>query len=180
LISGFLAGTESAEETAVRIIGESTGLEHTQPEQIFSFSRFCEDYGEVAVSIAYYVMIHTKEIHIPVTDNLKWLARKDLANNHLELYQVIECAFQKLRQKTFFNLPGLKLLPEKFTWNQLHKLYEAITEKHVDSRNLQKKFNSMRIIKRLREKEKSGSKKGSFLYSFTKAYHGPITLSTNV
>ena len=48
----------------------------------------------------------------------------------------------------------------------LQDLYEAILDKTLDKRNFINKINSFGILERLDEKDKSGSKKGAFLYRF--------------
>ena len=61
---------------------------------------------------------------------------------------------------------GFELLPDKFTLPQLQQLYEAIYQKELDKRNFRKKIISMGLLDKLEEKDKSGSKKGAFLYRF--------------
>jgi len=167
LISGFVTTVENVDDAVARIMSEATGFNEIHAEQIGAFSRFREEYGEVALSIAYFVVVRTEQMFCPIIkDNLRWISRRELLNNQPHLHPIIEGAFQKLRQKAFSNPERLGLLSQKFTWTQLHKLYEAIAEKRIDKRNLQKKITSLKIITRLNEKEKSGSKKGSFLYSY--------------
>ena len=63
---------------------------------------------------------------------------------------------------------GFNLLPEKFTLPQLQTLYEAIYQAPLDKRNFRKKINSMDILEKLEEKDKSSSKRGAFYYTFNK------------
>jgi hypothetical protein len=51
----------------------------------------------------------------------------------------------------------------------MQKLYEAILGTKIDKRNFIKKVNSMNLLVKLDEKDKSSSKKGSYLFKFNKA-----------
>ncbi|MEY4053610.1 MAG: hypothetical protein RL034_528, partial [Bacteroidota bacterium] len=51
---------------------------------------------------------------------------------------------------------------------QLQALYEAVYNNSFDKRNFTKKILSLNILNRLTEKEKTTSRKGSFLYTFDK------------
>ena len=57
-------------------------------------------------------------------------------------------------------------MPEYFTLQQLQALYESIYQTKRDSRNFRKKVLSLDILTKTDKKDKSGSKKGAFLYTF--------------
>ncbi|MEH6408707.1 MAG: DNA mismatch repair protein MutT, partial [Leeuwenhoekiella sp.] len=61
---------------------------------------------------------------------------------------------------------GFELLPEKFTIPQLQSLYEAIYQRPLDPRNFRKKVLSLKVLKKLDEKDKTSSKRGAYLYTF--------------
>lgn len=64
------------------------------------------------------------------------------------------------------NLPWLlNILPEKFTMKQLFALYESVYECRFDQRNFYRKLFSTGLLIKTMEKEKTTSRKGSFLYS---------------
>jgi len=72
------------------------------------------------------------------------------------------------------------LLSEKFTLPQLQRLYEAIYQKQMDSRNFRKKVLSFGVLIKLEEKDKSSSKKGAFYYKFDhKKYSELVTKGIN-
>jgi hypothetical protein len=49
---------------------------------------------------------------------------------------------------------------------QLQDLYESILNEKLDKRNFINKINALEILIRLKEKDKTTSKKGAFLYKF--------------
>lgn len=83
----------------------------------------------------------------------------------------------QLRQKAKHQPVGFNLLPEFFTIPDLQTLYECIYQRKLDARNFRKKILSLDILTKTDKKDKSGSKKGAFLYSFNK--HKFDALMTN-
>ena len=79
---------------------------------------------------------------------------------------MVKDALAILRRKAVLEPIGFNLLPEKFTLTQLQTLYEAIYGKQLDKRNFRKKMLSFDFIEKLDEIDKSGSKKGAYLYKF--------------
>ena len=61
---------------------------------------------------------------------------------------------------------GFELLPQKFTIPQLRRLYEAIHQQMIDPWTFSKKLHAMKLLTKLDEKDKTGSKKGAYLYQF--------------
>jgi hypothetical protein len=81
---------------------------------------------------------------------------------------MVQTAVNRLRYRATVQPIGFELLPRKFTMRQLQKLYEEIFNEKLDKRNFTKKINYMDILEKLDEKDKSSSRKGSFLYKFNK------------
>jgi hypothetical protein len=81
---------------------------------------------------------------------------------------MFQVALERLRHKASTEPVGFNLLPEKFTVPQLQSLYEAIYGQRVDKRNFRKKVRTMNFLEKLEEKDKSGSKRGAYLYTFNK------------
>ena len=79
---------------------------------------------------------------------------------------MVKHAINRLRYKTSKEPIGFELLPPKFTMKQLQKLYESILDEKLDKRNFINKINAMKILVKLDEKDKSSSRKGSYLYNF--------------
>jgi hypothetical protein len=81
---------------------------------------------------------------------------------------MLKMAQQELRCKAYSYPILFELLPEKFTIPQLQILYEAVYETHFDNRNFSRKVLSTQLLVKLKEKDKSGSKKGAFYYKLNK------------
>lgn len=61
---------------------------------------------------------------------------------------------------------GFNLLPKLFTLSQLQSLYEAIYGESMDKRNFRKRIAEMGYIEKTDKIDKTGSRRGAFLYKF--------------
>ncbi|MDE7222484.1 MAG: hypothetical protein K2O34_01725, partial [Acetatifactor sp.] len=63
------------------------------------------------------------------------LAEKDLAFDHAGM---IRLALERMKNKVFYTDIAFKLLPEKFTFPELQRLYEAILEEKLHAPNFRR------------------------------------------
>ena len=82
---------------------------------------------------------------------------------------MVKDAIAALQLKAKHEPIGFNLLPDHFTIPQLQSLYESIYQTKRDSRNFRKKVLSLGLIENTNLKDKTGSKKGAFLYTFKKS-----------
>ena len=81
---------------------------------------------------------------------------------------MIRKALKLMRQKLRTEPVGFRLLPSLFTLTQLQRLYEAVTGEEIDKRNFRKRIKDMDFIEKTELIDKTGSKRGAFLYRFNK------------
>jgi 8-oxo-dGTP diphosphatase len=168
LMGGFLKEDETTEEAARRVLNTLTGLKNVYMEQLDVFSEVGRDPGERTISVAYFALISTEDHdkNLIKKYSASWVdlsKRPDLIFDHDEM---VERAINRLRYKASFKPIGFELLPEKFTMRQLQKLHEEIFGQELDKRNFSKKMHSYGFLERLDEKDRSSSRKGSYLYRF--------------
>ncbi len=168
LIGGFLALQETLKEAANRVLFNLTGLNNIFLEQLKAFSIVDRDPAARTISVAYYALINIelleKVLYKEYSATWFEISKKpDLIFDHNDM---VNLAIDRLRYKASTEPIGFELLPEIFTMRQLQKLYEEIFSTKFDKRNFAKKINSFGLLKRLDEKDKTSSKKGSYLYKF--------------
>lgn len=168
LLGRFVALDEAVIDAATRVVEESTGLKDIFLEELGTYGEVNRDPGARVVSIAHYALIHINEHNRISVEafNAKWFDFEALPDLIFDHHQMVKDALEKLRRKVRYRPIGFELLPEKFTIPQLKILYEAILQKPLDRRNFRKKILSMDILEKLREKDKSTSRKGAYLYRF--------------
>jgi len=168
LMGGFVKANETADEGAIRILDLLTGLTKIYMEQLYSFTDVSRDPADRVVSIAYFALIKIDDYspELMKEHHAKWVSIKDIPAMIFDHRKMIEMSKERLREKVATHPIGFELLPEKFTLAQLQNLYEAIYETTFDKRNFLRKILSIGILEKLNEKEKHGSKRGSYFYKF--------------
>lgn len=169
LIGSFVHLDESITQAAKRILKERTGLDEIFLEQSKVYGSAQRDPGYRCVSVALYALIRSDKFHRVAgleEFGTQWFNLNELPPLVLDHEIMVADALDTLSIKAKYQPFGFELLPVKFTLPQLQKLYEALFQKKLDSRNFRKKILSLNILKQLDEKDKSGSKKGAWLYKF--------------
>lgn len=168
LMGGFLKKEENLDQAANRVLKKLTGLENIYLEQLSSYSKIDRDPVERTISVSYFALINKEEHDLELTKeyDAQWFTLNDYPNPIFDHSQMIVRALARLRRKAMTYPLGFELLPEKFTMRQLQNLYECILDQKLDKRNFINKVNSLGILIKLDEKDKSTSKKGAFLYKF--------------
>ncbi len=168
LMGGFLRNNEKIEDAAIRVLHSLTGLMNVYMEQLKVFSEVDRDPVERTISVAYYALINidTHDQELIRQYSACWFEISKMPRLIFDHNRMVESAIRRLRYRASVQPIGFELLPEKFTMRQLQKLYEEIFNEQFDKRNFIKKIISMDILEKLDEKDKTSSRKGSFLYRF--------------
>ncbi|MDQ2751823.1 MAG: NUDIX domain-containing protein [Bacteroidota bacterium] len=168
LMGGFVRAEEGVEEAAARILHQLTGLSNIYMEQLQCFGEVRRDPGGRVISIAYFALINIADYsdEMMLEHRAKWFDLNSVPPLIFDHLNMVVIAKNRLQQKVANHPIGFALLPQKFTLRQLQSLYEAINETELDKRNFTRRILDLGILKKLDEKEKSTSKKGSFYYVF--------------
>jgi len=168
LIGSFVHPNESTMEAARRVLYDFTGLEAIYLKELKVYSAIDRDPGARCISIAKYALIRVNDYHkaLSATYDTEWVSLDKLPQLVMDHNTMVTDAFQRLKRKAQLYPIGFELLPKKFTVPMLQRLYEELFERSFDTRNFRKKLLSLNLVKQLPEKDKSTSKKGSFLYQF--------------
>lgn len=174
LMGGFVRNDESVDDAAKRVLNELTGLENVYMEQVGTFGDISRDPGERVISVAYYALINLNEYDRELVQkhNAYWTKIDELPSLIFDHPQMISKARELMKIKASEKPIGFNLLPELFTLTQLQNLYEAIYGENIDKRNFRKRVADMDFIEKTDQIDKSGSRRGAYLYKFNhKAYN---------
>lgn len=168
LIGSFVRLDEDLDVAGRRVLKETTGLENVFMQQLKSYAKKDRDPGYRCISIAQYALIRIDDYNEQLVEEhgAKWFEIDELPSLILDHNQMVKDALMQLKHNARYKPIGFELLPEKFSIPQLQALYEAIYQRELDARNFRKKVLSLNVIEKLDEKDKSGSKRGAFLYKF--------------
>ena len=173
LMGGFVQEDESVDAAAKRVLAELTGLENVYMEQVGTFGDLERDPGERVISVAYYALVNVNEYDRELVQqhNAHWTKIDELPQLIFDHPIMISKARELMKHKASYNPICFNLLPELFTLTQLQNLYEAIYGEPMDKRNFRKRVAEMDFIEKTDLIDKSGSRRGAYLYKFNdKAY----------
>ena len=170
LYGGFVAAAEGINEAADRTVKELTGLSNLYMRQVGAFGSVDRDPGERVISIAYYALINVKDYdeRVRLEHGVEWMNVEELPKLYSDHNEMIRKALKLMRQKLRTEPVGFHLLPDLFTLTQLQKLYEAVNGEELDKRNFRKRIKEMDYIEKTELIDKTGSKRGAYLYRFNR------------
>ncbi len=168
LYGGFVGTNESIDDAANRTLLELTGLRNLYMRQVGAFGSIDRDPGERVVSIAYYALINVKDYDDELRKHhgVEWVNIKDLPPMYSDHRDMIRRARKMMQEKIKTEPISFRLLPSLFTLTQLQRLYEAVNGEEVDKRNFRKRVKEMEFIEKTELIDKTGSKRGAYLYRF--------------
>lgn len=173
LPGGLVVPTETAEETALRLVEERALIAPAKVylEQLATFSDLKRDPRGRVVAVAYLAVIpfeslSTSEREVKDAKTF-WQPVKDvkkLAYDHTEMLAV---AVARLRSRVHYTTLIAKLMPKEFTLTELEHAYESILGNNLDKRNFRKKILKLGIVKATGKKRADGAFRPAELYRFT-------------
>jgi 8-oxo-dGTP diphosphatase len=170
LMGGFVRPEESLDGAANRVLTQLTGLEGVYLEQIQAYGNPLRDPIERTLSVTYFALIDIHKYETQISDqyHAEWFLLKDAPSLIFDHDEMVETAKKKIRYKAALHPILFELLPKKFTIPQLQNLYEDVYNTQIDNRNFIRKLTATKLLIKLAEKDKSGSKKGAFYFKLDK------------
>ena len=170
LYGGFVGSDESVDDAASRTLFELTGLRNLYMRQVGAFGSIDRDPGERVISIAYCALINVKDYDDRLREEhgVDWVNYNQLPAMYSDHREMIRKARRMMQEKIKTEPISFRLLPNLFTLTQLQRLYEAVNGEQVDKRNFRKRIKDMEFIEKTELIDKTGSKRGAYLYRFNK------------
>lgn len=158
---GFIRDDESPEHAALRELYEEAGVRNVFLEQLYTFGDPERDPRGRVITIAYYALSASDKLSLIAGADAAeacWFPMSDLPPLAFDHRAILDYAAERLRNKLEYTTVGFQLLPEKFTLSELQTVYEAILGRKLDKRNFRRKIALLRILKPLREWQRTGRK----------------------
>ena len=165
---GFVRMDESLEETALRELGEETGVHDVYLEQLYTFGAPDRDPRGRVITVAYFALVPFNAVDPHAGDDAaeaRWWSVRDLPTLAFDHDTILPYALQRLRYKLEYTAVGFELLPETFTLSELQTAYETILDEELDKRNFRRKILGAGILERT-EGYRSGEGRPARLYRF--------------
>lgn len=195
LPGGRIFKDEGVQEAADRILWERTGLKGVFLQQFNTFGKtnrythYSEketiefamqalgetretfeslDLSRRTISIGYYALVNINKV-VPrpdiFSDECSWCDIDKVPKLMFDHNEMIDVAMRTIR-KEIRHQPIGKLLPERFTLNEIHKLFQIILNTELDRRNFHKLITSYDFLVKLNERRKGVAIRSPYLYRF--------------
>ena len=186
LPGNLIRDDENLDMAAERVLKELTGLSVIYLEQFGAFGdpdriKKKEDQPWLkavrsipnarVITVGYYSLIRMSDYELnpaSFAKNAKWMPLNSIKKLPFDHLKILNNSIEYLRSNTKIKPIGYNLLPEKFTLNQMQKLYEAIFDKKIDNRNFRRKIINLNILDKLGEKQSGVAHKPANYYKFNK------------
>lgn len=153
---GFVNMDESVDQAAARELQEETSLRDIYLEQLYTWGDVGRDPRTRIISVSYMALVPKEKLqpiagddaadvawysisrqggHIRLWNEKRQLQEEDLAFDHAKM---IRLALDRMKNKVFYTDIVFKLLPEKFTFPELQRIYEAILEEKLHGPNFRR------------------------------------------
>lgn len=169
LPGGYNAAGETTREALERIVKRKAGISIEKQtkffEQLFTFDTVARDPRGHAVSVTYVACglnVVSKDAH----EKTQFFAIDELPKLAYDHESIIHYAHERLISKMSYTNVVYSLIPEKFTWSDIQKAYEAVFQREFDKRNFRKKFAQLDLIKETDEFYQDGAHRPARLYVF--------------
>lgn len=175
---------EPLDSSARRVLMELTQLKDIYLEQFFTFgepNRVKNEYDSHwlkvtrqqpearVITVAYYSLVKQQDYHPQASSFARsavWCPVTEVPELAFDHNFIFQKALSSLRNKLATRPIGFELLPPKFTFGQLQKVYETILGTSFDKRNFRRKILNMDILIPLDEKQTGVPHKPARLYMF--------------
>ena len=121
------------------------------------------------VTTGYFALVYletTKPMPDFFSERCEWTALSEVPKLLADHNQILDTALEYLRRQLNYLPIGMSLLPEKFTMQDLQKLYEVILGKPLVRSNFQRKILKLGILIRHEKLMTGAANKAPYLYSF--------------
>lgn len=166
---------ESATHQLLKDIFSESPDNHT--EQLKAFANPYRNSKGRVVNIAQYAVMSYNATQIKLHPSFQWCAIDDVPSLVFDHDEILTFAKERLKRRVKRRPIGFHLLPQEFTFKEIHTLYELALRKNLDKRNFRKKlFSSDLLIETDKSVTVDENNKPSNLYTFNTKEYEKLTL----
>lgn len=167
LPGGYIKMDETANDSAVRLLNDLTGINQLYLSQIDVFSAIKRYPTRRVISILYCAFIKPEHFKIMAGAHAKEVKWFDVLQTGLLPFdhnKMIDSALSWLKEEIWRRPILRNLLPNTFPLNQMQDLYETILCEPIDNRNFRKKVINQGLVEKTEHKIKGTKQRPAYLY----------------
>lgn len=146
-------------------------------EQLNAFAKLYRKPEGRVVNIAHYALVEFGQTDFLPFGDYKWYPIHEVPPLVYDHGEILTFARERLKRRVKHRPLGFHFLPDEFTLNQIHALYQQVLGKDLDKRNFRKKLLNSKLVTELDKTVRvSGSKKPANLFTFNEKRYQKISL----
>lgn len=160
----------------------SSRFGHFTQNDLFGENSFVSSINNRLITTGYLALIDIKKTVITIDSYSKkyeWVNVNNVPKLLLNHNSILKRALYQLQIELNYLPIGISLLPEKFTMQEVQKLYEAILQKPLERSNFQRKMLKLGIFIREEKQLTGAANKAPYLYRFDKEKYNEL-LATGI
>lgn len=134
---------DDAEACARRVLRGKAGLRAPYLEQLCTFSGKFRDPRAWSLSVAYYAVMPATDL---VGTGLRLAPVDEIPALPFDHNQIVATASRRLRGKASYSSLPTFLLPEKFTFDELHAVYQQVMGVEINKVSFRRKIENQGIV----------------------------------
>lgn len=166
LPGGAMQQDETLRGTADRLLRDLVNVENIPMRQVGTYSGLKRHPIRRVVTTSYYALVSPKD-YDPIArehlDQVMWCSMDNLPELGFDHREILDDAYEKLKDELRQQPLAFHLLPESFTLKEAQEVYESILGEGLDRRNFRRKILAYDFLINTEEK-KPGIKGGPELY----------------
>lgn len=153
LLGDLVNPQEDFDSAVHRVLEECTGHNDLYMEEVKCFSSVGRHPLGRVVSLAYYALVQREDFVFddPSDKHLQWVSISDVEDLAFDHNLILNVCLKRMKKRLRERPIGFRLLPEKFTLQQLQSLYEVVLDIQLDKRNFRRKIKSLAVLEDLNE-----------------------------
>jgi 8-oxo-dGTP diphosphatase len=156
---------EDAQDAAMRILLEKTGLKTPYLEQLQTFTGRNRDPDRGwSVSIAHYALVPLESVAQVQNDHLRWVPVDEIRSLPFDHLTILNTAVSRVRSKTLYSSLPVHLMPETFTLTELQRVYENLLGADLDKRGFRRRIEELGVVEEVAGAVSSGAHRPAQLF----------------
>ena len=156
---------------AARVLRDKAGMVPRYLEQLSTEGGPARDPRGWSISVAYYVLLDAGE-RDGAAPGLRWVVADALPPLPFDHAAVVAAAVRRLRGKSAYSSLPAFLLPDTFTFAELHGMYEQVIGTRLDLASFRRKIVEQEIIEAVTGGVRAGAHRPAQLYRLAAGVDG--------
>lgn len=168
---------QDAQDAAVRVLKQKTGIEPPYLEQLATFTGPTRDPRGWSVSVVYYALVSEEHLASQMNADVSLVPVAGLRSLPFDHLQVVHKAVSRVSDKSSYSSLPAFLCPPEFTLPQLQAVYEALLGEPLNKVSFRRKVDEMGVLEAIPNAMETGkANRPAQLYRLKREFRQSLSL----